>query len=178
MSDSIWDTITGVISKVAPTVATAILGPAGGAAVNGLCSILGINTESSPDEVETALQKATPEQWLKIKEFELEYKKQEVREAEIAKEDRDSARNREIEIKKTGAKDYMPAFIAIVVSVAIIGAMISIMFFGKHINLQLKEVIVFMLGCIFGAFSSIVNYYFGTSKSSSDKTKMIEKMHY
>ena len=85
------------LKKIAPTVATATLGPLAGAAVSALGDLFGI-PDATQDKIASAIQagQMTPEQISKIKELELEYQNNEkergFRYAELAFKDRDSAR--------------------------------------------------------------------------------------
>ena len=107
--------------------------------------------------------------------IELELKKlewqRELYELEVA--DRESARNREIEIAKTGKFDFM--FLATGVS-----GLASFMFVVYAV-VYIPEVadnplFIHLMGMIEGVvIGNIFAYYYGTSKSSSDKNKLIGK---
>jgi len=77
------DTLIGLLKGVAPVLATAVAGPAGGAAVGWLASKLGID-DATIEGVTEALT-GNPEMTMKLKELDLEY-------AKLDQQDRDSAR--------------------------------------------------------------------------------------
>jgi hypothetical protein len=67
------DALLGILKGVAPVLATAVAGPAGGAAVGWIASKLGI-----PDDTIEGVTKAltgNPEMAMKLKELDLEYAK-------------------------------------------------------------------------------------------------------
>jgi hypothetical protein len=77
------DMLLGILKNVAPVLATAVAGPAGGAAVGWIADKLGID-DATVEGVTQALT-GNPDMALKLKELDLEYAKLEVA-------DRDSAR--------------------------------------------------------------------------------------
>lgn len=89
---------TDILKSIAPTVASAALGPLGGIAVAAIGSALGIDAPTQ-DKISKALTagQMTPEALEKIKLLELDYQNQERERgfnfAELEFKDRDSARN-------------------------------------------------------------------------------------
>jgi hypothetical protein len=77
------ETLISLLKGVAPVLATAVAGPAGGAAVGWLASKLGIPDDTI--EGVTAALTGNPEMTMKLKELDLEY-------AKLDAQDRDSAR--------------------------------------------------------------------------------------
>ena len=63
--------LKGVIGAVAPSLATAMGSPLAGAAMSAIADKLGVKNE--PKEIEKAIQSATPEQLVAIKEAELDF---------------------------------------------------------------------------------------------------------
>ena len=96
------DNILGsFLSGIAPTVASALLGPLGGVAVAGLTKILGIDGGTVADVTKAISDgKITPEQMAEIKKLELQYQSDEkergFRYSELEFKDRDSARQMQI----------------------------------------------------------------------------------
>ena len=85
------DKLLDLVKGVAPTLATALGGPLAGAAVGMLADKLGVPEKTV--EAVTAALVSNPANLEKLKEMELEFYK-------IDAQDRNSARNREIEIAK------------------------------------------------------------------------------
>lgn len=91
---------------------------------------------------------------------------------ELEIKDRDSARNREIEIAKVGGTDWMMYVVA--------GVVLSLLCFTVYAifytELSNKELAHFVAGEVLGFGSSLIFYYYGTSKGSHDKSEIIRKL--
>lgn len=85
-------------------------------------------------------------------------------------EDRASARNREIEIAKSGKRDWMMGLTGIIGLACFVLMVISAIFVP---SMQKNVLAHQVMGIIEGVSLSIFYYYFGSSKGSSDKTKII-----
>ena len=85
-------------------------------------------------------------------------------------EDRASARNREIEIAKTGRTDWMMYLTGFIGLACFVLMVISAIFIpSMQTNILAHQI----MGIIEGVSLSIFYYYFGSSKGSSDKTKLM-----
>lgn len=160
-----------IVSQVAPTIGQALGGPLGGLAINAICEALGLPAGSKDTDIERQLL-SNPQEMAKIKLAELGFKeallKAGVDLAKIEQQDKESARNRQIQLR-----DRMPDVLALV----IIGgfyAVASSILSGK-INVPPSEQM--LVGAILGYASSkaqvVVDYYFGSSKGSEDKNKLL-----
>jgi hypothetical protein len=162
------ETLISLLKNVAPVLATAVAGPAGGAAVGWIASKLGIPDDTI--EGVTAALTSNPEMTMKLKELDLEY-------AKLDAQDRDSARNREIEIAKSDVH-FITKNITSILAIAILtGALIipMLVFFVDFPDSQ-ENILIFVLGSLFGIATQVVSYYFGSSQGSKDKTKEIQGM--
>lgn len=92
-------------------------------------------------------------------------------EAEIR--DRESARLREIEYVKANKKDWMMIGVCSIVCLAFISLELAVLINPEKYNHN--TTVAHIIGIIEGAFIGVVMYYFGSSKGSSDKTKMMVK---
>lgn len=92
-------------------------------------------------------------------------------EAEIR--DRESARLREIEYVKAGRSDWMMIGVGSVGLLAFILLVCAVLF--KPELYADNSVVMHLMGIIEGVAITIFMYYFGSSKGSSDKTKMLRK---
>lgn len=101
-----------------------------------------------------------------LREYELEVYRIEV-------SDRQGARNREIEKTKAGKNDFMFLLTGIVGLSAFIAVVLAIIF--SEIPESNKELFIHLVGIVEGVALTMFAYYFGTSKSSNDKTKMLAK---
>lgn len=97
---------TDFLETIAPTVATAVVGPLGGAAVSAIGSILGID-KPTQKSIETAFQSGqmTPQQIADLKTLELKYqneeKERDFKYADLVYKDIDSARQLGIATKSS-----------------------------------------------------------------------------
>jgi len=174
MSD-VWDGVKNIIGKTAPLLANAIIPGSGGVASGLISNMLGV--ENDPIKIQDRLL-ANPDNLLKLKELET---KHEERLIELSTEnnkvfiqDVQNARTREIEItKSTGKKDYNLYVLAWSV---IIGFFVLCWLLMKYPLPEGSNEVVFMLfGGLNAGFATVLSYFFGSSKSSSDKTKLLTK---
>jgi len=156
--------IKKAVSVVAPAVASILGGPIAGIATAKLASILTGNEQASDEEIYKALQSADTEAWLKIKQLEAETK-QSLEKLQI--ESVADARKREtsiVEILKR--RDYVIDFLAL-------GTMLGVfsliyMLFYHVIPDESKDIFYTAFGAAIGYFSSVINYYFGSSRGQQN----------
>jgi hypothetical protein len=163
------DTLLGILKGVAPALATAVAGPAGGAAVGWIASKLGID-DATVDGVTKALA-GNPEMALKLKELDLEYAK-----LEIA--DRDSARKAYAAVATSEYATKLDKVVVPVLALGVVGlafTLIGVLMFVNTPQDQ-QQIIIFALGFITSAAGQVLSFYFGSSQGSKDKAKEIEGM--
>lgn len=158
------------LKQLAPTVASAFLGPLGGVAVSAIGNILGVS-EATQDKIAQVIQtgQLTPEQLGKLKELELEYQNTEkergFKYAELEFKDKDSART-----MQTQTKSWVPAALAMLVTTGFFSILIFLV-----VNAEYKptEPLLVMLGSLGTAWTGIVAFYFGSSNGSQAKDAML-----
>lgn len=96
----------------------------------------------------------------------------ELNELEVHAKDRDSARSREVELAKVGGTDFMMYVVGFVGLGLLVFIIVSIVFMPELAD---NNLLIHVLGIVEGVCTSIFFYYFGSSKSSADKNKMIDK---
>ena len=161
------DTLLGLLKGVAPVLATAVAGPAGGAAVGWIASKLGID-DATVEGVTQALT-GNPEMAMKLKELDLEY-------AKLDAADRDSARKAYAEVATSEHatkldKSVVPILALGTVSLAFM--FIAILMF-RDVPVDQQQMVIFALGFITSSAGQVLSFYFGSSQGSKDKTKEIE----
>ena len=177
-----WSDIGKLIGTAAPIVGTAIGGPAGAAVGSLVAGLLGTNDD--PDSVAAAI-KADPNIVVKLKELEFKAHELDVKAVEVAKqaeldamkmqlEDVASARSRQIEHEKaTGKGDtnlYVLAWTIVIGFFALVTASI-------FVEIKDSTGTVFMLmGTMATGFGMVLQYFFGSSKGSADKSQQIVTM--
>jgi uncharacterized membrane protein HdeD (DUF308 family) len=82
-----------------------------------------------------------------------------------------NARNREIELAKSGKKDWFQIVVGMMGLIMLTFCLYVLVY--VTIPIDNKTLFVHFIGIIEGVALSIYGYYFGSSKSSSDKTKMM-----
>lgn len=153
----------------APILGGAIGGPGGAAIGTAVAGLFG----ADPKDPEDVLKKliSDPEAILKLKRFEAENEREILK---IYMADVHSARQREVEVTKaTGGTNWPIYALAGVVLVGFF-ALVSALFF-KTIPEGSKEAAYMLFGALSGSFSGVVQYFFGSSKGSSDKNAAIFK---
>ena len=170
----------GTLGKLAPTVASALLGPLGGAAVAAVGEIIGIS-EPTQDKIKSAIEQGslTGEQISALKTLELKLKAEEAergfRYAELEFKDRDSARVRDADLAKAGKKNYR-ADLMFILAVAVICGLVYLIWKDQTINEFLKGIVTLVLGRFLGYLDNIYNFEFGTTRGSRDKDLTIGAM--
>ena len=167
-----WDTVKGLIGKGAPLLGTLVGGPAGGAVAAMIASTLGV--EGTPDAIEAALN-GDPDAMVKLKELELTHKteleKMNLEDTKIRLLDTQDARAAEIARMNAGGSNKFMYSLATLVVVAFIADIFILIYVPLPAS---SEKIVYMLtGGLAAEFGSIMRYFFGSSKGSSDKTAMM-----
>lgn len=170
-----WKSVGSAITKIVPMLGTVIAGPAAGGAISIVTSALGLDGDAQPDDVAKAIE-TDPDATLKLKQAEMdnqvELGKLALQNDSMYLQDRQSARQRQIESEKaTGKRDGNLYVLAWTVVTGFFALCIVLMF----VNLpEGSSQVVFMLfGSLSTGFGTVLSYFFGSSKSSSDKTKML-----
>ena len=158
------------LKQLAPTVASAFLGPLGGVAVAAIGSALGVS-DATQDKIAEVIKSGqlTPEQIGDIKKLELAYQENEkergFKYSELEFKDRDSARKREIETKdgtnKTLAFLIIGAFLAMVAATLLGFAKVESVLAGT------------LVGYLSAKAEQVLAYYFGSSSGSKAKTDLL-----
>lgn len=167
--------VTNIIKTVAPWIGTALGGPLGGIAVEMATSALGIS-EKTADGLKNALAGATPADMLALKKAEQDFKAHmqelgiaKVKDLEaIAAGDRKDARD----MQKT-TRSMVPAFLSILVTVGYFGILAAMMF--GAVDIKDSQALLLMLGSLTTAWGGVIAYWFGSTRSSEQKTEMLAK---
>jgi len=157
------------LKTVAPTIATALGGPLAGMAVSAVAKAIGCE----PDEVQGIISsnKLTAEQVASIQLAELELKKQaqsmNLDFAKLTVEDRKSARDMQI-----ATKSMLVPSLAIIIVSAFIGVVIATL--GGYAKVE-SVLAGTLIGYLSAKAEQVVNFYFGSSAGSKEKTDIIAK---
>lgn len=160
-----------MVKAVAPALGTALGGPLAGVATKFLAdSLLGDTEGDTQDQLEAKLEKLVqtgdPAILTKMKEldndFKVKMKELGIKETGMYLADRSDARQREIVLR-----DWTPRALAGAVTVGFFGILFTLIF--VKVEGTMLNVLNILLGSLGTAWTTILNYYFGSSKSSDMK---------
>jgi hypothetical protein len=155
---------------IAPTIASALLGPLGGVAVAGLTKILGIDGGTVTDVAKAISDgRVTPDQIAEIKKLEMEYQAKEkelgFRYSELEFKDRDSARQMQI-----ATKSSTPTVLTYMITVGFFTILGLMLYVETVVN---SPPLLIMLGSLGTAWTGCISYWFGTTQGSLTKTNLL-----
>ena len=160
----------GVLKAVAPTVATALLGPLGGGVVAAIGGIMGID-EPTQAKIKSVIESGqmTGQQIADLKALEMKLKAEEAergfRYEDLVVRDRMDARNREI---KTGDKvNRNLAYFLIVSFVAVVGFTLA------GVTKADSVLAGTLIGYLSAKAEQVLTYYFGSTSGSARKTELL-----
>lgn len=165
--------IKSLLATVAPWIGGALGGPLGSMAVTAAADAFGL-TDKTEAAIKAAISGASPDDMLKLKQADQAFAAQmqalgfqniEAM-AKLENADRDSARNREIQVK-----DRTPKILAYLVTLGFFGMLIFMLF--KIIPTENRDILNIMLGALGSTFTAIVSYYFGSTRGSEAKSALL-----
>jgi hypothetical protein len=160
------------VAKTAPKIARELGGPLAGAAVEALSRAIFGKEAATEDALAEAVESATADQLIALKradhDFEIALRQAAVEEQKIDAGDRASARDRQAKME-----DWTPS---------VLGALIIAGFFltlGVMVARRLPDgaetEFSIMLGALATMTAAVVNYFFGSSAGSREKTKLLSQ---
>lgn len=150
------DSLGNLVSKTAPllgSVLNSVL-PGSGLIVSGLSALFG-SDPNKPDDLIAKIQQDA-EASLKLKQYEIEHQHDL---AKLIAMDRASARERQVELAKAGARDWVMDFLAVFITVSFVSLCLVIAF--ANINATEKDLFYMLLGTFSTVWGGIVAFYFG-----------------
>jgi len=158
------------LKGLAPTLASALLGPLGGVAVAALGKIVGVDNATVATVTEAFNDgKLTPEHLAQIKELELKYQNEEkergFRYADLEFKDRDSARQMQI-----STQSNTPTVLTYMVTAGFFGILGWMMHDSSVVD---SPPIMIMLGSLGTAWTGCISFWFGTTSNSAKKDVML-----
>ena len=162
--------LKNILAGIAPQLAHALGGPLAGAAVSQISRVILGSPDGDDQVLIDAIERATPEQLVELQkaeqEFQLALRHANLEEQRIDAADRGSARRRQVDMQ-----DWTPS---------VIGALIILGFFivlGAMVARRLPEgtetEFSIMLGALATMTAAVVNYFFGSSAGSKEKTRLM-----
>ncbi|MHC1728325.1 MAG: hypothetical protein AB9866_20370 [Syntrophobacteraceae bacterium] len=142
-------------------------------ATKAVAGTLGLSPETSEDDLSAAVACASPDDLLKLKQADFEFKTKmkelDVDLERIASEDRSSARERE----KT-VRDRIPGVLSIFLTIGFFGVFACMLW--RNPPPGSKDVLNVMLGSLGTGWIRMLAYYFGSSAESVEKNVILDKV--
>lgn len=159
-----WSKLGEKVADFAPLLGSA-LGPAGSAIGSLIASEFG--TENNPEHIAAAIA-VDPDAKIKLEKIQLDHKvalqKINVERAKLELQDKANAR-------ESHKNSIMPAGLSVGLTFMI--AVIVGLLFWVEVPQGSREVLFMLLGVAVKEWGSAMQYWFGTTRSSSDKTKLL-----
>ena len=154
------------LEQVAPTIATALLGPLGGLAVSTLSKVLGVDEKNVQETINSGKLSADQISQIKLAEIEFQKQTQELglNFEKLATDDRKSARDMQI-----ATKSWIPGALSIGITFGFFGILIYMM----TGNVSPSNELLVMLGSLGTSWTGVIGYYFGSSAGNSRKDEML-----
>lgn len=150
------ETLLNLLKTVAPALATAAMGPAGGLVVKAIANKLGV--EDTQEAVAEALAN-DPQAAQKLAELELEQSK-------VYAADRGDSRNREIQIATSADAPLLNKIVTPILALGTVGSsflLLAAIMFLPEMNGNRKDIAIYVLGAVNAATVQVLSYYFGAS---------------
>lgn len=156
------------LATLSPLIGSALGGPVGGLIGKGVGVAASMITgKTEPEDILKELT-LNPE---KLMELEQKANEMELEELRIHAADRDSARGMQTELAKVG---HGSAWAAPLVSlVAVVGFFIMLYVVLEKEAIEISDVAFILLGSLAAGFTQVLNYWLGSSKSSSEKNALL-----
>lgn len=159
------------LKTLAPLLGTALGGPIGGAAAAFIADKLNLSAKTVEAVTEVlSSNKLTPEQLSSLKLAELEFSKfLEQNKIDLAKLDTDNTINaRSMQIE---TRSITPDVIAVVVVTGFFAILILMMMGLLEVSDQ--QALLILLGSLSAGFGAVLNFFYGSSRSSQNKDILI-----
>lgn len=159
-----------VLATVAPALATLAGGPLAGNIVREIGEKWLGKTDATEQDIAQAITTLPPAELVKLKEIEAGILKTMqdagIRIEEIDAADRDSARRRAVDMR-----DFTPNGLAFLL-LALFAYVLHALMAGQDIG-QDGQIAMMMIGGLIAANQQALNYFFGTTRASAEKTKTL-----
>lgn len=162
------------LKGIAPIIFSALTGNIPGAAISAasfIASKFGWGTKTV-DEVKAKLENFTPEQQLEFAKLEIEFQQIQTQQQNLDVLDTKNAREREVSMAQAGKRDWTTPILAYL----FITIFFYMIWFFCHNQIPEKNetIITMLIGQLSGIAGTVAAYYFGSSKGSADKSKMLD----
>ena len=163
------------LATVAPAIATALGGPLAGVAVSMAGKALGLGDGATESDVEAAVLSGNPDVLVRLREvntqFERDMKALDIDLERIHAGDRLSARD----LAKTKGTFVQTALTVLFCSV--FAVLMGQIFTGQEVvHSSMRDIANFLLGTLTGILMQQMNFWFGSSSGSKEKTQKLDSL--
>jgi len=163
------------LATVAPAIATALGGPLAGVAVSMAGKALGLGEGATESDVEAAVLSGNPDVLVRLREvntqFERDMKALDIDLERIHAGDRLSARD----LAKTKGTFVQTALTVLFCSV--FAVLMGQIFTGQEVvHSSMRDIANFLLGTLTGILMQQMNFWFGSSSGSKEKTQKLDSL--
>jgi len=173
-----FDKLIQGLRDVAPTLATGLavaagaVNPAAGLAVRMVSTALLGHDTGTPEEMEVALASATPEQRLALRQADQAYAIR-MRELDVEERKTENANTADARAREVHLRDRTPMLLAFTITFGFFAILVWVLTYGMPD--KGGEALLVMLGSLGAGFGAVVNYFFGSSASSAEKTRLLRR---
>lgn len=157
-----------LVSSVAPVLGKALGGPFGGMAASAISNVLLGKENATEEELEAAVLSATPEKLLEIKKVDAQFKK------DMKALDVDLEKSRLGDVQNSRELAKLNMWPQIILSAIFIGGYFWIVFalITKDLNVDPDQstMVNVLLGVLTAGVANIMQFWFGSSHGSKQKT--------
>jgi hypothetical protein len=161
------------LATVAPTIARVLGGPLAGVAVSMATKALGLPEGATEADLEAAVLSGNPDVLVRLREvntqFEKDMKALDIDLEKVHAGDRDSAR----EMAKS--KGILVQALLTILFCGLFSLIVSQIFTGQEVvHSSMRDIANFLLGTLTGILLQQMNFWFGSSSGSKEKTQKLE----
>lgn len=175
MSD--WKKMLGTVAPWIGAAATGGVPALVGMAAAQVGQAFGSDVKPTLDAIGQAISGATPDQMLALKQADNEFAvkmkelgfQNEQALLQIAADDRASAR-----AMHTAVRDFSTPILSFAVTAAFFLTLYIVLTKSLNIDPSMRDVVMIMIGNLCSTFTQVMNFRFGTSVGSKDKTEIIK----
>lgn len=175
-----WKDVGGKLANLAPGIGTILGGPVGagvGLGVKLLANVFGLGDDATPEQVEQAIA-SDPQAALKLRiaemDFQVKKRDQDIEQLKVELGDIQSARTRQVESEKaTGSRDFNLYFLAWVNVGGFFAVLVAVIVCDMPAGEVAKTALAMLFGALISGYKDVLGYFFGSSKSSADKTQLM-----
>lgn len=161
-----------IVRTVAPFIGGSLGGPVGAAAASAISKALLGKDSATDDELEEAIRNATPEQLAKLRKIDNEFK---IKMAELGLKEKELHVDDRQDARKLFSINIWPQMVLSALYTVGYFTILILMVTGKvQIQPEMQATFNIILGVLTGAIPMILQFWFGSSTGSKEKTAKLE----